>query len=203
MGFLRARGRTDNPNGVLTVASNHPLEDALSEMFSRPTKKSHEGTIHYEARMLRLCAGRLRTLSRSNAPEEVIVHLECFLLHYRNLAQFLSGKGGTHGDLKITNWKKWARKQLTEEEVSIIAVRAAASYGNYCDDISTYLSHCTRQRYEKEKEWNTQKMLNDIEPAIRAFEKLFPPSEAQPRRVVNGTPDTLSTATLIRYGGSE
>jgi hypothetical protein len=171
----------------------------MSEMFSRPSKESHEGTIHYEARMLRFCADWLRTYTKSTAEEEICVYLECFLLHFRNLAQFLSGKGGSHRDLRITDWKKWTDKPLTHEQVKKVTEAALGPYQNYCMDISTYLSHCTRQRYEKEKEWNAQKMFNDIGPAIKGFESLFPPAEVKPKRAVVRTPDALSTATVVRY----
>lgn len=151
----------------------------MGEMFSRPSKESHEGTIHYEARMLRLAAEWIGTHANATAQQEVIVHLECFLLHYRNLAQFLSGKGGSSGDLKITNYKKWSKKQLTREQVTKVTELAAAAYRDHCRDISTYLSHCTRQRYEQEKGWDWPKMLNTIDPAIKAFENLFPPPQIQ------------------------
>jgi hypothetical protein len=151
----------------------------MSEMFSRPSKESHEGTIHYEAQMLRLTAERIGTHEKATAPQETIVYLECFLLHYRNLAQFLSGKGGSSGDLKITNYKKWTKNQLTKEQVTKVTDLAAAAYRDHCGDISTYLSHCTKERYEQEQGWDCPKMLSSIEPAIKAFENLFPPPQIQ------------------------
>ncbi len=170
-------------------------------MFSRPSKESHEGTIHYEIRMLRHCADRIRTLTKSDpTPHELTVHLECFLLHFRNLAQFLSGKGGSKGDLRITNWKKWTDKQLTAAEVRQVTEVAIKAYEAYCGDISTYLSHCTRQRCEEEKSWEPQKMLGNIEPAIRAFEALFPASQGRVWTVVSTTSDAVSTATIVDYG---
>lgn len=176
----------------------------MSEIFSRPSKESHEGTIHYEAQMLRHCAGQLRTLRETDATQsqrkEVVVYLECFLLHYRNLAQFLSGKGGSSKDLRITNSRKWSPRQLTREETGQVTTAAVKTYEKYCHDISTYLSHCTRQRYEKQKSWEPKKMLTDIEPAIKAFEELFPNSERRTRTVVSATSaDAVSTATIIRY----
>lgn len=172
----------------------------MSQMFSRPSKESHEGTIHYEARMLRLCADWLTKNAKTPAGVEVFIHLECFLLHYRNLAQFLSGKGGSHGDLRITTYKKWSNNQLTPEQLKEVTGPAALAYQEYCRDISTYLSHCTRRRYEQEKQWNPQRMLGEIEPAIEGFEKLFPPLEIQLRGVAGGTAGTVSTATVVTYG---
>jgi hypothetical protein len=171
----------------------------MSEMFARPSKESHEGTIHYAARMLRHCLDRIVAFrNEDSAGEELIVHLECFLLHYRNLAHFLSGKGGSHGDLKITNWMRWSSKRLSEEEVAKVTQSATAIYWDYCSDISTYLSHCTRERYEKEKDWNPQKMLNDIAPAIRAFEGLFPPNRVGSDAVAVATPEASSTGSGFR-----
>lgn len=172
----------------------------MSKMFSRPSKESHEGTIHYEVRMLRLSADWLSKHAKSSAQEEMFTYLECFLLHYRNLAQFLSGKGGSRGDLRITNYKSWSNKQLTQEQLKEVTELAAPTYREYCHDISTYLSHCTRQRYEQEKRWDPQKMLSDIEPAIAAFENLFPPPQIHVRGVVGGAADTISTATVVTYG---
>lgn len=153
----------------------------MSEMFSRPSKESHEGTIHYEARMLHVAAEWIRTKAKTTDQQEVeaIVYQECFLLHYRNLAQFLSGKGGRSGDLKITNYKRWSNKQLTQEQVTKVTELAADAYRDHCGDISTYLSHCTKKRYEQGKGWEWPKMLSAIEPAIKAFENLFPPRQIQ------------------------
>lgn len=174
----------------------HPTGDTLSEMFARPSKESHEGTIHYEARMLRYCLDRIVALRQEgSAGDDLIVHLECFLLHYRNLAHFLSGQGGSSGDLKITNWKRWSSRQLSKEEVAKVTKAAAAIYRDYCSDISTYLSHCTRERYEKEKDWNPQKMLKDLEPAISGFEGLFPPGNLGGGVVVVATPRAFSTGS--------
>lgn len=178
----------------------------MSEMFSRPSKESHEGTIHYEAQMLRHCKDRLMTLKKSDPTvdqREMVVYLECFLLHYRNLAQFLSGKGGSSKDLRMTNSKKWSPRQLTREEAEQVTTPAVKTYDKYCHDISTYLSHCTRQRYEEEMSWKPKEMWRDIEPAINAFEKLFPRNEGRPGTVVIATSaDAVSTATTTRYRGT-
>jgi len=55
--------------------------------YSRTEKESHLDTIHYELSMLNFCGEQLDKLSR--ADHSFNAFLECFLLHYRNVMEFL------------------------------------------------------------------------------------------------------------------
>ena len=55
---------------------------------SRPAKLNHADTILYEIYMLRFSAGRL-IREHWEESQDAWVYLETFLLHYRNLIEFL------------------------------------------------------------------------------------------------------------------
>src|SRR5882762_1303870 len=72
-------------------------------VFSRPPKLDHLDTVRYEIDMLRFAAYRLA--EQKLTERDAWVYLEAFLLHYRNLIDFLGsekpGPGST--DLHVTN----------------------------------------------------------------------------------------------------
>jgi hypothetical protein len=59
--------------------------------YSRTVKESHLDTIHYELSMLNFCGGQLDKLSPAGQRALFNALLECFLLDYRNVMEFLSG----------------------------------------------------------------------------------------------------------------
>jgi len=143
-------------------------------MFCRPSKDSHISTIEYEIRMLRFSLGWLTKNGTTYQPEdELYAMLECFLLHYRNLVNFLSGKGGSSGDLSMAAPKRWVRRDYDESEIDVIQKMAGPVYAAHSADISTYLAHCTRQRYEQSKQWRPGTMYLELLPVISKFEELF------------------------------
>ena len=143
-------------------------------MFSRVSKKSHIETIEYEIRMLTFSLGWLAKSGTDHQPqEEIFAILECFLLHYRNLVNFLSGKGGSSGDLSMAAPDVWVRSGYDRGQSEELRKITAPVYTAYSADISTYLAHCTRQRYEQSKEWQPGKMYEELLPAIVKFEELF------------------------------
>lgn len=149
-------------------------EERDEQMFSRQTKESHLETIQYEIRMLRFCLDRLSQCGSKHQPEEEMwVVLEGFLLHYRNLVNFLSGRGGTHGDLSMAAPRLWAGDRFDKAETDAIQKLASQPYTAYSNEISTYLAHCTRDRHEHVKEWPIQRMYDDLLPALAKFEQLF------------------------------
>ena len=161
----------------------------MSEMFSRPAKDSHIATIRYETEMLRFAVNWLGQNSKTAnetkdavevpghddvSEKNVYVYLECFLLHYRNLVEFFSGKASKTRHLRITEPEVWCGRKLTNQELESIRQPAGRLYTRYNGDISTYLAHCTKQRYEQDKLWNVSEMMKGIEPVIAEFGKVFP-----------------------------
>lgn len=168
--------------------------------FSRPDKESHISTIKYEIRMLRFSLDWLTKNGLGHQPEEELCALlECFLLHYRNLVNFLSGKGGSSGDLSMASPSRWADKNYDKATAEAIQKLAGHVYSAHSADISTYLAHCTRQRYERSKKWQPGSMYDELLPAIKKFEESFC-GEIQAVREMSllGTAD-YSTATVIKH----
>src|SRR6267143_7266875 len=97
-------------------------------ILSRPKKLDHPDTIRYEIDMLRFAAQRLaeKTLTERDA----WVYLESFLLHYRNLIDFLGSENPRSDDLHITNI--WKLMNLTEptnlKELYAIGKKLRAQY---------------------------------------------------------------------------
>jgi hypothetical protein len=143
-------------------------------MFSRLSKESHISTIKYEIQMLRFSLDWLTRNGTAYQPEEELYAiLECFLLHYRNLVNFLSGKGGSSGDLSMAAPNHWADRDCGRIEIEAIQKLASHIYTAHSAAISTYLAHCTRQRYEQSKRWQPGTMYDELLPAITKFEELF------------------------------
>src|SRR5215831_7224373 len=78
-------------------------------ILSRPKKLDHIDTVRYEIDMLRFAAQRLaeKTLTERDA----WVYLKAFLLHYRNLIEFLGSDNPRSTDLHVTNI--WQLTNLT------------------------------------------------------------------------------------------
>src|SRR5271165_944931 len=69
---------------------------------SRPAKLNHADTILYEIYMLRFTARRL-VREKWEESEDAWVYLEAFLVHYRNLIEFLGKKSNVRDtDLHVT-----------------------------------------------------------------------------------------------------
>jgi len=148
----------------------------MSLVLSRPKKLDHVHTIRYEIDMLRFAAHRLaeKTLTERNA----WVYLEAFLLHYRNLIDFLGSENPRSTDLHVTNI--WPLANLTPPATATLnelyakgrALRARyeptdAQGGGR---ISQYLQHCTTKRTDA-KDWAVTAMVDDIEPLLSEVEK--------------------------------
>jgi len=72
----------------------------MSLVFSRPKKLDHVDTVRYEIDMVRFAAQRLAEMTLTK--RDAWVYLEAFLLHYRNLIDFLGSEKLRSGDLHIT-----------------------------------------------------------------------------------------------------
>ena len=135
------------------------------------------GMIDYEILMLRFSVQKLDPQNAVLADKERSVYLECFLLHYRNLIRFFSGKDHRQdkGDVSMAfpgvfcaalsesraGWYMDQIKPLDNGEEGCIH-----------QQISKLLAHCTEARVEMiGKEWKAVEMYRKIEPVIQSFER--------------------------------
>ena len=145
----------------------------MSLVFSRPDKINHIDTIRYEIDMLRFSAQRLaeKTLTKRDA----WVYLEAFLLHYRNLIDFLGSERPRDTDLHVTNIWELANTTPPEtlNEIYAKGQKLRAQYeptdAQGGGRISQYLQHCTTKRIDA-KDWEVSAMFNDIEPLLSEVE---------------------------------
>jgi hypothetical protein len=141
--------------------------------FSRPDKLSDAMTVLYEIDMLRFAANRLLH-GKWESEKDGWAYLECFLLHFRNLIEFL-GKDESklrEGTLHISSI--WHRLRVPEPaRMSAIREQGSRLYEKYerADDrISVYLQHCTELRTVS-KTWIVGMMNEEIEAILPDVEK--------------------------------
>jgi hypothetical protein len=175
--------------------------------MNRPEKLTHLDTIIYEIDMLEYCYHRLSNDKRSLSRMEAYGLLECFLLHYRNLIDFL-GKKPTRDDLSVTKPKAWAMgMDFRGEEIQSLNGKGKDLWQEYedrkrrSDTISRYLQHCTEQRTMR-KDWPLDKMYKSIRPLVEDFRQLVGnpgPIATDGDRFVVGPADA-STGTSQKLG---
>src|ERR1700691_322997 len=89
--FLRTwAGQVDGsaiPRSV-RIKSAPEADSFMPIAYSRPPKLNDADTVLYEIYMLRFAAKRL-VRERGEEPQDAWVYLEAFLVHYRNLIEFL------------------------------------------------------------------------------------------------------------------
>jgi hypothetical protein len=146
----------------------------MSLILSRPKKLDHVDTVRYEIDMLRFAAQRLaeKTLTKRDA----WVYLEAFLLHYRNLIDFLGSENPRSTDLHVTN--VWQLANLTPPAtLNELYAKGRALRARYEPTdaqgggrISQYLQHCTTKRTDA-KDWAVTTMVEEIEPLLAEVEK--------------------------------
>jgi len=152
----------------------------------RIAKGSHKDTVLYEIYMLRFSFRHLLPLLNSSGPE-TWGWLELFLLHYRNLIEFLgSDKKLRKSDLHVSNlWKPdnlSAPHDLNEVYAKGNVLFLDPEIGH--DMISKRLGHCTNVRLDLKK-WHVEEMYKGIESLISRIEptlKPYPP-ELQPEEL--------------------
>ena len=144
-----------------------------NSMYSRPRKETPRDTISYEIDMLEFCSQRLPDICDKSDPERNL-YLEGFLLHYRNTIRFFSGKGHRKDDLSTDKPLDWADRELDAADVAEIKEPAKLLDGRYHSDVSKYLQHCTLQRSKQGRDWDVERMMQEINPIIAAFEAAFP-----------------------------
>ncbi len=169
-------------------------------LVSRPDKLSHGQTVLWEIDMLRFAAGRL--VNAGNSPEEYKwVWLEDFLLHYRNLIDFLGHPNPRDTDLHISD-AEFLDGAPTPDPAIIKKLNVAGSHlwgdsDTGSDIIAKYLHHCTIKRIES-KSWPVGGMNDRIEPLLSDLTALLAhvprPWRAQPSIRMLGSA-SMSTTT--------
>ena len=147
-------------------------------VFPRPNKLDHAATVRYEIQMLRFSYHRLA--EQKLTERDAWVYLESFLLHYRNLIDFLGNDRLRPGDLHITNI--WALMNLAKptnlDEIYDNGKKLRTKYEPRDDQgggrISQYLQHCTEKRIDF-KNWEVSTMYNEIEPLLSEVDKHLGP----------------------------
>src|SRR5882672_9667197 len=120
----------------------------MSLVFRRPDKLDHADTGLYEIDMLRFAARRLIE-SKWQQPRDAWVYLEAFLLHYRNLIEFVGKEKPRPDDLHVTTIWRLARLD-PPAALNEIHGNGAQLWKEYEPSdaqgggrISQYLQHCT------------------------------------------------------------
>ena len=173
----------------------------MAIILSRPAKLDHVDTIHYEISMLRFTTQRLA--KRDLVERDAWVYLEAFLLHYRNLIDFLGAENPRPDDLHVTTIWALARLSPPPNLVEICA-KGKSLRSNYepTDSqgggrISQYLQHCTTKRVET-KDWRIDTMIGEIEPLLAEVEKYLGPANGILSGVhAIGVLDPLSASTTV------
>jgi hypothetical protein len=170
--------------------------------FSRLEKATDAETILYEIDMLRFAASELVDGKLERGDREW-VYLECFLLHYRNLIEFVGKEPHLvqKTDLHVTNiWKKIRTSPPAElAKVHAEGRKLWEKYERVDDRISRFLQHCTTLRTEF-KEWEVGTMYNELEPLLRTIETAIRPARAQQPRLTISEQAAHSTASWVTYG---
>lgn len=140
-------------------------------MVGRPKKASPQETIEYEINMLRFAHIQINRAAQSDdlRDHRFWMMIECFLLHYRNLIQFLSPSGKWKDDLSLEND---FGEQVNEAKRIEIELIIAPLIKKYSKQISKYLAHCTRLRHELDRDWQVNEMYAELLPAIHLFSEL-------------------------------
>lgn len=181
-----------------------------SGLHSRPDKLSHAEIVLYEIDMLRFAKGHLLAPIGFRSEGEEWLCLEAFLLHYRNLIEFFSGRPRLPDDLSIARpqdiWRSGPPDNPTLASMTRLDLYEKYDTRDNPEAISKYLHHCTQQRAIK-KEWNVRNMYEDLRPVIEQLESLLPEykpatKSGKPKEVVTIAAEGQSTATtrVIDHG---
>jgi hypothetical protein len=175
--------------------------ETMPATFSRPDKLKDAGTIVYEIDMVRFAARRLLR-GRWESDKDKWAYLECFLLHYRNLIEFLGREENLLQDTDLHVSNIWQRLEVPEP-AQLRKIRGQgdklwAKYERVRDKISRYLQHCTTLRTES-KSWEVGTMCGELEAVLADVEKAlrgYYQSWSAERPVVFLGAESNSTATV-------
>jgi hypothetical protein len=174
----------------------------MAKTFSRLEKATDVDTILYEIDMLRFAASELVGGKLEHGNREW-VYLECFLLHYRNLIEFVGKEQHLvqKTDLHVSNiWKKIRTSPPKElAKLSAEGRKLWEKYERTDDRISRFLQHCTTLRTQF-KEWEVGTMYNELDPLLQAIEIAIRPARAQEPTVTISHVGANSTATWVTHG---
>jgi hypothetical protein len=141
---------------------------------SRPDKLEHPDTVLYEIYMLRFAAAQL---DQNKTDKDAWVYLESFLLHFRNLIEFLGRKSRRDKDPKDLGVETMCR-HLAEDDLKCLREQGGQLFEQYervDGSISQYLAHCTEARVVN-KQWHVDGMYDQIEPFLKQLEDCLKPS---------------------------
>jgi len=102
---------------------------------------------------------------------DVWTYLEDFLLHFRNLIEFLGSESPRNDDLhilticKLMNFPEPANLDKLHEKGKKLRAKYEPSNAKGGGRISQYLQHCTKKRIDAKK-WEIGTMSNEIEPLL-------------------------------------
>lgn len=180
----------------------------MSLILSRPKKLSHSDTVLYEIYMLRFAAGRLldgHTKDYWRDEKDAWVYLEAFLVHFRNLIEFLGNDKPRPTDVHVKTI--WKLEDLTPPgPLDDICAKGTHLWDEYEPGgkdgvrLSQYLAHCTQQRIEP-RDWDIDRMTGQIEPLLAEIEKRLPLTNETlkrepPARFAGPFPASVTTATI-------
>ncbi len=145
----------------------------MAETFSRPRKLTDADTILYEIDMVRFAASRLLR-GKWESEKDQWACLESFLVHYRNLIEFLGKEQHLVRDTDLHVSNIWHRLGMAEP-TQLPKIRGGgdklwAKYERAEDKISRYLQHCTTLRTES-KSWEVGTMNGELEPVLAEVEE--------------------------------
>jgi hypothetical protein len=164
---------------------------------------THADTMLYEFNMLRHAAARLNE-HNWECERDAWVHLESFLLHFRNVIEFFGHPNPRPDDLHVT--KIWALLAI-DPPANLTAIHTDGTrlYEKYeppkkigGGKISQFLSHCTEKRTDP-RIWMYNQMLEEVEPLIAQVEPLLQPKATREFQSVVAVPRTIR---YTRVGGS-
>jgi len=159
----------------------------MSDTVSRPNKMTDASTVLYEIDMFRFAAHRLFE-GQWQADKDQWVYLESFLLHYRNLIEFLGKQENiSETDLHISNlWERLGIKEpATVDRIKEGGEKLWDKYERGADRISRYLHHCTSYRTDF-KQWDVGGMSAELETVIVDVEKALPDQRSwEPERPIS------------------
>jgi hypothetical protein len=174
----------------------------MATTISRPDKLTDAETVLYEIRMLRFAASRLHR-GKWESEEDSWLCLEAFLIHYRNLIEFLGRpKDGRQNDLLHVS-SIWDRigTQPPQQIANLQAEgeKLFVKYERAEDCISRYLQHCTIHRTQP-KRWEVGQMIAEMEPLLAAIDEGLRPGHPQPNLTLAASQFSMSTCSVQVVG---
>jgi hypothetical protein len=179
----------------------------MTATYARITKWNHADTVIYEIDMLHFAATRLNQ-ENWKEPRDAWVYLETFLVHYRNLLDFVGKKKNLkrkYPDLHVTDiWSLLGKPSPpTVNNIHLEGIKLQQKYEPPDEKgggrISQYVLHCTEKRVEP-KDWALSTMFPDIKPLLDEINKhLRPYAKAEILPVTPIPIMSVSSASTMTY----